>query len=243
MFKNKNFISTLILTGGSFFGLLYFLFQKYNIFANSSFFLAIITLLVGSTAIYLYLKQKIDSKKDAAKIILQEIRRAENIIFDFKEHKQFKFTKKIIATNSWSKNIHYFVDDLSIDELDKISTLYSTGEYLDQIIKMVSDIKFDTKIHDNLIEQARQQVNLQMNKFIKGNEPITSAQSESTASVRQNKLDPALTSISSQSSINISLHFDSFASTDVLFVQIVDAYDFIYHSDICLKLRRIAGIK
>ena len=242
MFKNKNFISTLILLGGILLGGFYLLFKEYNIFANSNFFLAIITLLVGSTVIYLYLKQKIDSKKDAAKIILQEIRRAENIIFDFREHKQFKFTKKIIATNSWSKNIHYFVDDLSIDELDKISTLYSTGEYLDQIIKMVSDNKFDARIHKSLIDQAQQQVNSQMSKFIEA-KSVVPVQNESTASVQQNKPNPVLTSAPPHSPISINLHFDSFISTDILFVQIVDSYDPIYHSDICLKLKKIAKIK
>ncbi len=135
-------------------------------FLNSNFFLGIITFVVGFFVIYLYIKQKQDSKKDAAKIILQEIRRAENIIYGFKEHKQFKFTKKIIANNSWGKNIHYFVDDLAIDELDKISNLYSTGEYLDSVIRKVSDIKFDNRIHENFKQQARTQVEQQLQDFI-----------------------------------------------------------------------------
>lgn len=106
----------------------------------------IITLIAGGFAYVIYLKQKYDNKKDAAKIILQEIRRAEDIISDYKENGQYRFTKKIIATNSWAKNIHYFVDDLDADELDKISNLYSTGEYLDLIITKVSDFTFDQNI-------------------------------------------------------------------------------------------------
>lgn len=48
-------------------------------FLNSNFFIAIITIVVGSIAYRIYLKQQRDNKMDAAKIILQEIRRAEDI--------------------------------------------------------------------------------------------------------------------------------------------------------------------
>lgn len=60
-----------------------------------------VTLLVGLTAFILYFQQKWDSKRDAAKIILQEIRRAEDIIADYKQVGSYQFAKKIIATNSW----------------------------------------------------------------------------------------------------------------------------------------------
>lgn len=105
-----------------------------------------VTFLVGILVVYLYIKQKEDAKRDAAKIILQEIRRAEDIISDYKQSGGYQFAKKIIATNSWSKNIHLFVGDLDNDELDKISDLYSTGEYLDNLIKEISKITLDDEI-------------------------------------------------------------------------------------------------
>ncbi|PIP17030.1 MAG: hypothetical protein COX44_02185 [Candidatus Portnoybacteria bacterium CG23_combo_of_CG06-09_8_20_14_all_37_13] len=95
----------------------------------------LITLIVGGFAIYLYLKQKADRKRDASKNILQEIRRAEEILDNYKSHNNYVFSKKIIATDNWAKNIHYFVGDLYNDELDKISALYSMGKYLDSIIQ------------------------------------------------------------------------------------------------------------
>ena len=101
-----------------------------------------VTLIAGIFTLVIYITQKIDNKRNAAKIIIQEIRRAEDLIFDYKEHGQYKFTKKIIATNSWAKNIHHFVSNLDADELDRISNLYSTGEYLDSIITKVSDFSF-----------------------------------------------------------------------------------------------------
>lgn len=78
-----------------------------------------------------------------ANTILQEIRRSEFILNSYKENGSFHFTRKIIATNTWAKNIGYFVNDLEKDELDKISDLYSTGEYLDEIISKISSFKFD----------------------------------------------------------------------------------------------------
>lgn len=106
----------------------------------------LVTLIVGGLAIVLYLTQRRDTKRDAAKIVIQEIRRAEQIISDYKETGSYQFSKKIIATNSWTKNIHFFVGQLTSDELDKISDLYSTGEYLDNLISEVSQITLKHEI-------------------------------------------------------------------------------------------------
>ncbi len=113
---------------------------------KSNVLMAFVTFLVGILVIYLYIKQKEDTKRDAARIILQEIRRAEDIISDYKQSGGYQFAKKIIATNSWNKNINLFVGNLDNDELDKISDLYSTGEYLDDLIKKISNITLDDQI-------------------------------------------------------------------------------------------------
>ncbi len=120
--------------------------EKIIVFFNSSFFIALTTFTVGALAFVLYKKQKRDVKRDAAKIILQEIRRAEDIISDYKQNGGYQFAKKIIATNSWNKSLHLFVGDLDSDELDRISNLYSTGEYLDILIKHISDFTFKKEI-------------------------------------------------------------------------------------------------
>lgn len=105
----------------------------------------------------MYFQQKWDGKRDAAKIILQEIRRAEDIIADYKQVGSYQFAKKIIATNSWTKNIHFFVGDLDNDELDKISNLYSAGEYLDNLISEISKITLqdDVERGKKLLEAQR----------------------------------------------------------------------------------------
>lgn len=117
-----------------------------NSFFNSNLFVALVALVVGVLAYYVYWKQRRDNKRDVAKIILQEIRRAEDIISDYKQNGGYQFDKNIIATNSWSKNLHLFVGDLDNDEIDRISNLYSTGGYLDTLIKEISEYTFKNEI-------------------------------------------------------------------------------------------------
>lgn len=66
---------------------------KYS--AVNGIFSASATLIVGLIAILIYFKQKQDKKRDAARIIVQEIRRAEDLISRYIEHRNFSFTKKI----------------------------------------------------------------------------------------------------------------------------------------------------
>lgn len=126
--------------------------MNWNSFLNSNLPSTLATILAAFVAFLVYRKQKSDAKRDAAKIILQEIRRAEDIISDYKQSGGYQFAKKIIATNSWSKNIHLFVGDLDNDELDRISNLYSTGEYLDTLIKEISDYTFKKEIESSTFQ-------------------------------------------------------------------------------------------
>jgi len=120
--------------------------MDWNSFLNSNLPSTLSTLLAAFVAFLVYRKQKSDTKRDAAKIILQEIRRAEDIISDYKQNGGYQYAKKIIATNSWTRNLHLFVGDLDNDELDRISNLYSTGEYLDTLINEISDYTFKKEI-------------------------------------------------------------------------------------------------
>ena len=99
----------------------------------------IATLIAGAVAIVLYYLEQSKRKSDAAKIILQEIRRAEEVVGEYKMYGTYKFTRKIVITNTWKTSIHYFVSDLTQEEIDKISNLYSTWEYIDSLIRTTSD--------------------------------------------------------------------------------------------------------
>lgn len=164
MKKDKNLISFYILVIGIGSSLVYFSYTRFYNLVNSNFFLAIVTLLVGGIAISLYLVQKRNRKRDTARTIIQEIRRAENIISDYKKTGSYHFSKRIIAINSWTKNIYLFVGDLDNDEMDKISDLYSTSEYLDKLVGEISEITLKDEIErgKELLVQLQQQALIQL---------------------------------------------------------------------------------
>ena len=108
-------------------------------FMNSNFLVALVTLCVGSFAICLYVKQKRDHKRDAAKLILQEIRYAEQKIRKYREVKSYKLYDKLLPTNSWNDNIHLFIKDLKeVQNLDLISDFYAKASYIDTLIATIS---------------------------------------------------------------------------------------------------------
>lgn len=193
--------------------------MSWDSFLNSNLPSTLATILAAFVAFWVYRKQKEDAKRDAAKIILQEIRRAEDIISDYKQNGSYQFAKKIIATNSWSKNIHLFVGDLDNDELDKISDLYSTGEYLDSLIKEISKFTLDDEIERDkkLLEiQLRNQPQITLEGSTYPIAQISQPQNVVIAGIRpvwKNRLD------------TISFKLEP-----------------IYNSTIALKLKRMAGL-
>lgn len=126
--------------------------QNYDIFKflNSGFFIALVTFGVGLFAIYLYKKQQKDNKINAARLIIQEIRYAEQQIRNAKilapsVETNYYMAFKLLPTNSWHKNIHLFVEDLKEENsIDLISHFYSQAAYLDDVIKIISDEKNKT---------------------------------------------------------------------------------------------------
>jgi len=111
-------------------------------FFDSNLFVSTITFLVGGLAIYLYLKQRSDHKKDAASLIIQEVRYAEQQIQNAIKHDyNFYLADKLLPTNSWHRNINLFIKDLKESEIDLISSFYSHAAYLDIVISKISDMK------------------------------------------------------------------------------------------------------
>ncbi len=171
------------------------------------------TIITGLLAFLTFKIEENRKRVNASKIILQEIRRAEDLICHYKKFKQYKYTEKIIANNSWQKNIHYFVNILNQDELDKISSLYSTGEYLDKIVSEISDHDFRNKI---------QQFNETFEQLKAKNENLGANNKESN---------------NMQQIVIIKSPWAN------LLDEVSDTLDLIYHSDICRKLKNIAKIK
>jgi len=186
--------------------------------------LGLVTFIAATIAYLVYWKQKQDKKRNAAKIVLQEVRRAEDIISDYKDHRQYKFTKKIIATNSWARNIHHFVNDLNADELDKISNLYSLGEYLDSIITKISDKKFN-----DCIKEREGRVPIYQPLVVQ--QPVNAPTLGDQPMGQQHAAIP-----------NLQIEIMS-APWQKLLDEITLNYEPIYHSTIINKLKRIAKLK
>ncbi|PIU80466.1 MAG: hypothetical protein CO140_00800 [Candidatus Moranbacteria bacterium CG_4_9_14_3_um_filter_40_7] len=210
---NKNRLSSYILFVGLLVLSIFISLKFFHLFVNSNFFLALVTLMVGGVAISLYLVQKSNRKRDAARIIVQEIRRAEDIISDYKKMGSYQFEKKIIATNSWAKNIHLFVGDLDNDELDKISDLYSTGEYLDNLVREISQITLKDEV-----ERGKELIKIQFQQQVL----IQNQQQDQPTNI----VVPGLMPVWKGRLDKISLRLEP-----------------IYHSSIVDKLKKIAKLK
>lgn len=108
--------------------------------------IGLIALVVGLSAIYLYLKQKTDSKRDIAKLILQEIRYAEQQIRNSgRGARGYSLSSRLLPTNSWDDNIHLFIKDMKETEIDMISEFYSQAAYIDYLIEERSKQKLNQK--------------------------------------------------------------------------------------------------
>ncbi|KKU68704.1 MAG: hypothetical protein UX89_C0002G0029 [Parcubacteria group bacterium GW2011_GWA2_47_16] len=86
-----------------------------------------VTIVVGLVAVFLYFKARKDNERDAAKLILQEIRYADQKVRNYRTYNSYNFTEKILPTNSWNKNINLFIRKLTESELDLISKFFSSA--------------------------------------------------------------------------------------------------------------------
>ncbi|HEU5121231.1 MAG TPA: hypothetical protein VFT59_00150, partial [Candidatus Saccharimonadales bacterium] len=108
-------------------------------FFNSNFFVALITLAVGSFAFLIYQKRQKDTKKDAANILLLEIKNAEAQLAQAKE---IILRDKIVPesifamkTASWSKYGYLFIRDLTDEEWRLINNFYEKCRQYDEVVE------------------------------------------------------------------------------------------------------------
>lgn len=107
-------------------------------FLNSNLFQTIVALLVGGLAYLVYLRQKIDNKKDAANSLLLEIQHAERSIARAKEHVRkgnLEVDLEILQVNSWTTHKHLFSRDFDKDEWDAVTEFFNKAHLLDEAIK------------------------------------------------------------------------------------------------------------
>jgi len=102
-----------------------------------------VTLIVGFIAFWLYQKQKRDSKKDAANILLLEIQNAKRQLAvatkqlkdaGTDETKMLAEDTFLMPNESWSKYKYLFVRDFDRDEWDSLSSFYSRCAIFDDAV-------------------------------------------------------------------------------------------------------------
>ena len=109
-----------------------FLYKYLNTFANSSFFFASITFIVGSLAFYIYTKQKADEKNSAARILFLEIKESEKELRKLIEYKIHtggadyppENIVKLIQNKAWVKYSHLFIENFNTDEYQQLDEYF-----------------------------------------------------------------------------------------------------------------------
>lgn len=130
-------------------------------FLNSN--LSVVTLAVGLFAIYLYLKGKKDYKRDAARLILQEIRYAEQQIRNSgRGLRGYSLAAKLLPTNNWNNNIHIFTKDLKETEIDMVGEFYSKATYIDFLITERSHQRLNQEFETRHITRTANQFDSSM---------------------------------------------------------------------------------
>jgi hypothetical protein len=167
-------------------------------FLNSSFFVGLTTFLVaitGMSAIWIYKKQQKDRKMQAARVLLMEIRTAEerieqirDILLKLLRPPGVKIVEvpefpMVFPTKSWKTYSSLFVSDFDHDEFKLISSFYDYGELIEDFARRNNNFFWITteerarvtqqtiagtieKAFDKFKNDTEQDIDKQQNKYI-----------------------------------------------------------------------------
>lgn len=105
---------------------------------NTSAFTGLATILTAAVVILIYFQQKRDKKVQAARVLLLEVRTAEDRIDQIKEKVQSRSIgdlPSVFTTSSWDKYSHLFISDFDQDELSLINSFYNYGSLVEDFAK------------------------------------------------------------------------------------------------------------
>lgn len=107
-------------------------------FFNSNFLQTAVTLVAGLVAVYIYAKQKKDTKKAAANSIFLEIQHIERCIPKIKEAVRRgnlqNLDFNILRDDSWSRYSNLFSSDFDREEWEAITDFYNSAKILKEAI-------------------------------------------------------------------------------------------------------------
>jgi hypothetical protein len=108
-------------------------------FLYSNLFVGLATFVVGLVALFVYQKQKSDQKKDAANIILLEIKNAETKLTQARETSMrdsvLPETVFAMRTSSWERYSYLFVRDFTDKEWELINAFYEKCRLYDEAVE------------------------------------------------------------------------------------------------------------
>lgn len=96
----------------------------FNFIFSKEAFSGVTTIIAGLVAIVVYWMHKRDERINATRIILSEVRNAEQQISKIKNDGIVSDFSSILQFNSWQKYAHLFMKALDRDELDLINNFY-----------------------------------------------------------------------------------------------------------------------
>lgn len=102
-----------------------------NIFSGFATFLSVLAI------IWVYKSQKRDKKMEGARVLLAEIRNAENGLDEIKKTGVISDLTFVLPSNSWEKSQHLFIKDFDQDELRLMNTFYYTCASLEKQIQRI----------------------------------------------------------------------------------------------------------
>jgi hypothetical protein len=114
------------------------IFDTFTLFFNSSFFVALTTILTAYVVILIYKTQRKNYKIQAARVLITEIRIAEERITQIKNKMGDNVPSdlpSVFPTKSWKSHSHLFISDFDQDELKLINSFYDYGELIEDLAK------------------------------------------------------------------------------------------------------------
>ncbi len=148
------------------------LWQHMGNFLYSNFFVGLVALGVGVAAYSVYSKQKRDSKRDSANIILLEIEHAEQqmqIVTQTQESESLNENIYLMRVASWEKYRYLFVRDFDRNEWDKVTDFYDKCQRYDTAVRYnntffkANEENLRTNLHRVLADYADEYVSTASN--------------------------------------------------------------------------------
>lgn len=104
----------------------------------STYISATTTILAGLIALFVYRKQKSDTKRAAALLIFHEIVYADQIAKNAGEIEGIKYYLRLLPSQNWLMNKHLFTPDFNREELQLIDQFYARATDIDRLMDAIS---------------------------------------------------------------------------------------------------------